>query len=98
MTELYYLQDSRDTADNKVRWWAKDSRGYTTDLRKAQQYTRTEALQQHQTRKTDLPWPVAYIQDKAEMSVTQAEISLPQALSIAELELPDIEQAAIDDA
>jgi hypothetical protein len=33
-----------------------NSSGYTTDLRKAQKYTLEEAMSQHRSRDSDLPW------------------------------------------
>lgn len=33
--ELFYIQDSRNYDGNSVVWWAKDGRGYTSDINKA---------------------------------------------------------------
>lgn len=39
--ELYYIQNGY--IGNAVLWWAKDSKGYTTDITKAGKYTKAEA-------------------------------------------------------
>ncbi|MBP0714870.1 hypothetical protein ABXK61_16315 [Burkholderia sola] len=68
MTDLFYLQDSRSFVGNDVMWWA-DPDGYTTDLRKARLFTRDDAQQQHNIRKTDIPWPKEYIDGKTRPAV-----------------------------
>ncbi|MCA8026531.1 hypothetical protein [Burkholderia cepacia] len=68
MTALFYLQDSRSFVGNDVMWWA-DPDGYTTDLRKARLFTRDDAQQQHNIRKTDIPWPKKYIDGKTRPAV-----------------------------
>jgi len=54
---MYLLQDTRSYVGNCVVWWAKDGNGYTTDVAKAHRYTFDEAMRQHRSRDTDLPWP-----------------------------------------
>jgi hypothetical protein len=53
---LYYLQDTRGFVGNCPLWWGLNGNGYTTDLRKAQKYTLAEAMRQHRSRESDLPW------------------------------------------
>ncbi len=67
MSELFYIQN-RDTVGNCILWWAKESRGYTTDLAKAQAYTIEEA-QEHTQRSIDTFWPKEYIDERATRQV-----------------------------
>ena len=48
MTE-YYLQDTRGCGcvGNDILFWAKDGRGYTTDVSKAHIFTEEKAFSQH---------------------------------------------------
>lgn len=39
--ELYYIQNGY--VGNAILWWANESKGYTTDIRKAGKYTKEEA-------------------------------------------------------
>ena len=70
MTE-YYLQDTRGSGcvGNDILFWAKDRRGYTTDLSKAHIFTEEEAFRQHSCRKTDRPWPKPYIDERTRPAV-----------------------------
>ncbi|MES2319957.1 MAG: hypothetical protein V4631_20955 [Pseudomonadota bacterium] len=68
----FYLQDSRSYVGNDLLFWSKDGKGYTTDVSKAQVYSREQALAQHQSRETDIPWPKAYIDAKTRPAVRQA--------------------------
>lgn len=62
MTEkLFYLQDTRTMVGNDMMWWAKDYKGYTTDLDKAQVFSGEEARASAKYRDTDRPWPKEYI-------------------------------------
>lgn len=51
--ELYYLQDSRDFVGNNILWWAKDGKGYTTDISKAHVYSKEDADKLHDQRGTE---------------------------------------------
>jgi hypothetical protein len=62
---LYLVQDTRDFVGNCMVFWALKGNGYTTDLSAAQTYTYAEAQAMHRSRYTDLPWPLAYLRDKA---------------------------------
>ena len=61
MKDEYFLQDSRSYVGNDVLWWAKDFKGYTTDLSKAHVFTKKQAYAQHRQRDEDIPWPAEYI-------------------------------------
>jgi len=71
--ELFYLQDSRSYVGNDMLWWASGGNGYTTDLRAAHVYTKTEAVAKHQMRESDIPWPKHYI-DSRTRQVVDAQI------------------------
>lgn len=58
---LYFIQDSRGNVGNNLMFWGIDGKGYTSDLRKAGQYTEKEAWAQHHSRISDIPWPVDYV-------------------------------------
>lgn len=80
-TELFYLQDSRSYVGNDVLWWAKDGNGYTTDLSKAQTYTKDEAQRKHDSRRSDIPWPKDYIDAKTRPAVDMQYIKRADALA-----------------
>jgi len=77
----FYLQDSRSYVGNDVLWWAKDGRGYTTDLSKAHIYTKEDAQRQHDSRPSDIPWPKDYIDQKTRPAVDVQHIKRDEALS-----------------
>lgn len=79
--DLYYLQDSRGYVGNDVLWWAKDGKGYTTDLRSAHVYTKADAVAHHESRETDIPWPKAYIDGKTRPAVDVQYIKRDEALA-----------------
>ncbi|MFI9653940.1 hypothetical protein ABGV17_04310 [Guyparkeria sp. GHLCS8-2] len=81
MEELYYLQDSRTFVGNDVMWWAKDGKGYTTDLRKAHVFTKEAAVRQHNDRETDIPWPKDYIDARTRPAVDHQHVDQDVALS-----------------
>jgi len=55
------LQDSRSHADNQLLFWAKDAKGYTTDINQAHLFTQEEAMSQQAARTTDIPHKLADI-------------------------------------
>ncbi len=57
----WYLQDKRQMVGNDMMWWAKDGKGYTTDLNKAHVFTKQEAFEHAKHRDSDVPWPKNYI-------------------------------------
>jgi len=87
MSNQFYLQDSRGYVGNDVLWWAKNGNGYTTDLSKAHIYTKDEAVKQHESRYTDIPWPKDYIDAKTRPAVDMQYINREEALSGTEIKL-----------
>lgn len=85
--ELFYLQDSRGYVGNDVLWWAKGGNGYTTDLSKAETYTKEEAQRMHNCRLSDIPWPKAYIDGKTRPAVDMQYIKRDEALAGTGIEL-----------
>lgn len=81
MADRFYLQDSREYIGNDVLWWAKDGKGYTTDLSKAHVYTREQALAQHRCRPSDIPWPADYIEARTRPAVDMQYINRAEALA-----------------
>lgn len=81
LPEFFFLQDSRGYVGNDVLWWAKDGNGYTTDLSKAQTYTKDEAQRMHEARFTDIPWPKHYIEAKTRPAVDMQYIKRDEALA-----------------
>lgn len=63
---LFYLQDSRSHVGDGLTFWAKDGKGYVTDLDKAELYTAEQATSH---RDTDIPWPRDYIDARAHYGV-----------------------------
>lgn len=81
MSDLFfYLQDSRSYVGNDVLWWAKDGKGYTTDLSKAHVYSLNDAQAQHDMRPSDIPWPKDYIDGKTRPAVDMQYIKRDEAL------------------
>jgi hypothetical protein len=62
----FYLQDSRSHVGDGLTFWAKDGRGYVTDLDKTELFTKEQACNH---RDTDIPWPKAYIDVRAHHGV-----------------------------
>ena len=78
--DQFYLQDSRSYVGNDILWWAKYGKGYTTDLRKAEVFTRSRAFRQNAMRETDRPWPKQYIDERTRPVVDMQYADLKQAL------------------
>lgn len=53
---IWYLQDSRDTADGRVLFWRMNARGYTKFLPEAECFKHQEAVERSRDRKTDVMW------------------------------------------
>lgn len=51
----YYIQDRRSFLGNSVVWWALNGCGYTSDITKAQKYTKDEVARRS-WRDTDIIW------------------------------------------
>lgn len=58
----YYMRDSRSIVGNACTWWALNSKGYTCDIRCAEIFLEEDAIKQQNSRGTDQPWPIEYIQ------------------------------------
>ncbi|WP_447739536.1 hypothetical protein [Pseudomonas laurentiana] len=68
MSDLFYLQDSRNNVGSRAMFW-REGGGYTSNLDEAEQFTRGASVKQYECRDTDLPWPVDYVIAKAEVGV-----------------------------
>lgn len=77
--EQYYLQDSRSYVGNDILFWA-DAGGYTTDLSKAEVFTKEDAIEHHQGRRTDIPWPKEYLDNKTRPAVDMQYVKIKEAL------------------
>lgn len=77
---LFYLQDSRSYVGNDILWWGKKGCGYTTDLSKAEVYTKEDAVGQHQCRESDRPWPKDYIDQRIRPAVDMQYTNIDEAL------------------
>ncbi|WP_283148972.1 hypothetical protein [Silvimonas soli] len=80
MPDLFYLQDSRTYIGNDMVFWAIENKGYTTDLNKAQKYTKEAAMAQNNLRDTDIPWPCPYIEARTRPAVDMQYVSKGEAL------------------
>lgn len=74
MENLYYIQDTRSYIGNCVVWWRAGGRGYTTDLDDAGLYTQQEALAQHRSRETDVPWLCSEIEPLVRRTIDMQDI------------------------
>ncbi|WP_322997905.1 hypothetical protein [Castellaniella sp.] len=83
MADAFYLQDSRCYVGNDMLFWALGGKGYTTDLRRAEVYTREEAQAQHDSRSTDIPWPKDYIDAKTRPACDMQHVKRDEALADA---------------
>ena len=79
--DMYYLQDSRGYVGNDMLFWAKDGKGYTTDISRAHVYTKGDAVSQHNCRETDIPWPKSYIDARTRPAVDMQYVSRAEALA-----------------
>jgi len=80
MKDLYYLQDSRQYVGNDVLFWAKAG-GYTTDVSKAEVFSKDKAASMHRARESDIPWPKDYIDGKTRPAVDMQYIKRDEALA-----------------
>jgi len=80
ISNLFYLQDSRSFVGNDLMFWAIDGKGYTSDLRKAHMFTKQEAVQHHEHRETDIPWPKEYIDQHTRPAVDHQYVDIDIAL------------------
>lgn len=75
----YFLQDSRGNVGDNLMFWAKDGKGYTSDVNQAQPYPESEAFDQHESRITDVPWPTDYIEGRVRPVVDMQYIKRDEA-------------------
>lgn len=75
MSKLFYLQDNRGNVGANLMWWAKDGKGYTSDLDRAEVYTHDQAQAQHDCRESDIPWTKEYVDQHAERAVDMQYLS-----------------------
>ena len=67
-TEMFYIQNGY--VGNSVMWWGLGSAGYTTDITKAQKYTRSEVLERFVSgRKEDRIWAASHVETKIKQHV-----------------------------
>jgi len=66
--EVWVLQDSRSLVGDRMMFWALGG-GYTSDLEKAERYSQEQAQDQNRSRKSDIPWPLAYLEKRTETAV-----------------------------
>jgi hypothetical protein len=85
--ELFYLQDSRSYVGNDVLFWAIGGNGYTTDVSKAQTYSKEDVQQMHVGRPSDIPWPKSYIDGKTRPAVDMQYIKRAEALDGTGIEI-----------
>lgn len=83
----YYLQDSRSYVGNDMLFWAKNGHGYTTDLHQAHVYSKEDAVRQHLSRETDIPWPKAYIDARWRPAVDMQYVNRAKALEGTGIEI-----------
>lgn len=86
MSEEFYLQDNRSFVGNDLLFWAEVG-GYTTDLSKAEVFTKDAAIGQNRMRETDIPWPKAYLDAKTRPAVDVQYVELKEALEGLGIEL-----------
>lgn len=79
MSDQFYLQDSRQIVGNDMMFWALAG-GYTSDVSKAEVFTREKAQRQHNCRETDIPWPKDYIDGKTRPAVDVQYVRRDEAL------------------
>jgi len=84
--KLFYMQDSRQYVGNSMLWWAKECRGYTCDIRRAEIFTLSES-KKRTNRPTDVLWPKDFIDDRISYHVDSQncdwEIAKPIKMSEA---------------
>lgn len=72
--EHFYVQNGY--VGNSILWWAKDGKGYTTNIDRAHKFTRQETLDNFVTSKKDYkPWPASHIEENISMHVNAEHVS-----------------------
>lgn len=80
MTALFYIQDTRSFLGNSPVWWGHNGSGYTSNILNAGVYSQEQAVAQHKSRESDVPWPKSYIDKKISVTVDFQHISIKDAL------------------
>jgi hypothetical protein len=80
-SKQYYLQDSRGNVGDNLMFWMPAGGGYTSNIDKASRFTEAEAFAQHQSRPTDVPWPVDYVRERIRPVVDMQYIHHHEALA-----------------
>ena len=96
MIEKFYLQDNRSFVGNDILWWAKDGKGYTTDIDKAEIFSRDDAVRQNQCRETDIPWPKPYVDRRTRPAVDMQYVDIKEALKHTDIKLTKPEKPKKD--
>lgn len=66
--EQFLLQDTRELIGSRISWWRQGG-GYTTDIDLAEVFSRESAAGQHESRETDVPWPLSFVRSRIELAV-----------------------------
>lgn len=73
--EQFILQDSRGLIGSRISWW-REGGSSTSDLDQAEVFSRDDALSQHTSRCSDVPWPLSFVRPRHEMAVDFQYISI----------------------
>lgn len=87
MKDLFYVQDKRSFAGNDILFW-RNGGGYTTDVSKAEVFTKDKAMNLHKNRHTDVPWPKEYIDSHTKPAVDMQHVKNKEALKAVGIKLP----------
>jgi hypothetical protein len=75
---FYLLQDSRDYTGDNLMFWASGG-GYTSNIALAELFSESAAFQQHESRHSDVPWPVDYIRTRVHRVVDMQYVKVKEA-------------------
>lgn len=64
----FYIRDSRSDVGTSAMFWSSPG-GYTSDLNKAQAFTRDDAISQHMCRETDIPVLISIAREYSYLAV-----------------------------
>lgn len=70
----FYLRDSRNNVGSTCMFWAKDGRGYTSDLDRAEIYSLAQAQCHINDRETDRPLSVPLVDELATVRVDHQDL------------------------
>lgn len=87
---LYYIQNG--FVGNAMCWWALDSKGYTTDIKKAHKFSKDEALSilknnQNDKRRNERVWDCDYIDNSLNAHKTIIDLQYLEDIDKNELKL-----------